>query len=1411
VASIFISHSSRDNQLAAEIKAWLVGQGYENVFLDFDKQTGLGAGREWERQLYEAIGRCHAVLLIVTSAWMESKWCFAEFTQARALGKEIFPLVATPDDRKLIGPTLRTIQAALWGEAGKEHLARRLKEVADEIARGHRWDPARPPWPGILSFEAEDAAVFFGRDPEIRKIGELLEARRAQGGVRLLLIVGASGSGKSSVLKAGVLPYLARDRQRFLALPPFRPGRTPVMALAKVVAEALGRPGDFQAIRSELGGAEPGLALAGAVEALTVGPAREATVLLPIDQFEEIFTIAVGPERDTFLRLLLAAADQERALPIVVVATIRSDLLGEILKAEGFTLAHEVFTLGSLPSERLASVIEGPAEVAAINLENGLVARILEDVGPAPEALPLLAFTLRELQQRHGGDKKLTLLEYEELGDAERGLRPLENAVRRAAEETLAAATPSSEELTALRETFIGHLVRLNEGGVRLRRPARMQDIPPPARRLVERLVAARLLSIRSEGSDNTIEVAHEALFKAWPQLGGWLDEEQDFFIGRRQIEDAERLWATTAEAEKDKALLSGLLLEKARQWSLSHPERLKSVRDFVASSIRKSDLEQARARRRQRMLLAASLAAALVFAVLGGVALLQSGIAKRETDRAEEQARIADVQKGRAEQETQRAEEQARIAADNAAGALAALSTIELEKENIVDAAKLALAAWPRSTTSRGVQLDAVIGNLSKVAPELLERTWLEQDVNDAFQAAAFSTDARRFALVTRDRRLLLRDVATERTSPHHQVFPYTNSFAFSPDGSKFVASSPDNAARLWTGPAESEPAKVEASGGPVPAVAFLADGSLVTASLQGTVTIWNADDPSRPMGQFLAEMARSGDELWHLAVSPDGGVIVTGSRHGEVRFWDAGTGDRIGELPDKWDMLSGQDSSKEMAGLGYSPDGTVFFAIQRDGSSPDFDLALWNTTPAKSTSRRGSAPTLSVAAGNPPIVLLRRTSFAFSRLGHLAVGDRNGDLLIHDTREGLPDPRAAVSGFVHAAAVTSIAFSLDGKRLLTGDLGGVAKLWALAPMSEIAQFDRKGASVAAVAFQDGERIAIGYGDGEVRSFRIEEDALVIWRSIGGQDPLATAVSPNGSHVAVLSQDFVAQVHDAATGAEVASLSLPDIQINALAVSSDGAMLAVATDDKVQVWDLAKRSTKPIFERKVAPDGVEFPSTGVLVFSNDGTRLAAGGTFLRMAGFFSVWDVPAGAVLQSSSNRSSGQVNSIAFSPDGASFLVQSQLGGLRWLDTSTPASSEPEAESGLLGEREPLRDTDNVQEIALSPDGSRAVGLESGVVRLWDATTGAAIARFEATNPPTQVVFGPRPDTLVSVSRSGSVGLWNLSEVPDGDLFEVVCALLPDHDFPSAGTLKIEQPICGADYDPPAPEWMATTVGDR
>jgi hypothetical protein len=182
------------------------------------------------------------------------------------------------------------------------------------LARGFRWERSRSPYPGIFSFEREDAAIFFGRDEETRDVIERLEARRVQGGKRFLCILGASGGGKSSLLKAGVLPQL---------------------------------------------------------------------------------------ERTGFLELLHAAVASDEALPYLVVATARSDALEDILRSRQFSVPFENYVLRPMPLDRLPKVIEGPAATAAVTVEKGLCERITQDTKSA-EALPLLAFTLRELYERMG-------------------------------------------------------------------------------------------------------------------------------------------------------------------------------------------------------------------------------------------------------------------------------------------------------------------------------------------------------------------------------------------------------------------------------------------------------------------------------------------------------------------------------------------------------------------------------------------------------------------------------------------------------------------------------------------------------------------------------------------------------------------------------------------------------------------------------------------------------------------------------------------------------------------------------------------------------------------------------------------------------------------------------------------------
>ena len=195
--AIFISHSSLDQKISDDIRGALTGLGFEQVFLDFDKDSGIGAGENWERRLYEELTRCHAVVLVLTPNWLASTWCRIELAQARALGKVILPVMCAPLGDRYVLPEVQAVDLMGWDTGGLERLEQRLNAITSELARGFRLHADRAPYPGIHAFEAEDAAIYFGRDDETRAVVERLDARRTQGGARLLLIIGASGSGKS--------------------------------------------------------------------------------------------------------------------------------------------------------------------------------------------------------------------------------------------------------------------------------------------------------------------------------------------------------------------------------------------------------------------------------------------------------------------------------------------------------------------------------------------------------------------------------------------------------------------------------------------------------------------------------------------------------------------------------------------------------------------------------------------------------------------------------------------------------------------------------------------------------------------------------------------------------------------------------------------------------------------------------------------------------------------------------------------------------------------------------------------------------------------------------------------------------------------------------------------------------------
>ena len=191
--------------------------------------------------------RCHAVILVLTPNWLASTWCRIELAQARALGKVILPVMCAPLGERYVLPEVQAVDLIDWNAGGLERLEQRLNAITSELARGFRLHPDRSPYPGIHAFEAEDAAIYFGRDDETRARDRAARraphARAARG---CCVIIGASGSGKSSLLRAGVLPQIARRRREWMALPPIRPEKAPLETVAKAIAEHLGKPEDWR-------------------------------------------------------------------------------------------------------------------------------------------------------------------------------------------------------------------------------------------------------------------------------------------------------------------------------------------------------------------------------------------------------------------------------------------------------------------------------------------------------------------------------------------------------------------------------------------------------------------------------------------------------------------------------------------------------------------------------------------------------------------------------------------------------------------------------------------------------------------------------------------------------------------------------------------------------------------------------------------------------------------------------------------------------------------------------------------------------------------------------------------------------------------------------------------------------------
>jgi formylglycine-generating enzyme required for sulfatase activity len=675
VSSIFISHSSANNAEAIALRDWLVAEGWSDLFLDLDPDRGIAAGERWERALNEAARRCEAVLFLISKAWLASRWCMNELTLARRLNKRLFGVLveeglsladlpydvtstwqlvnlATGRDHRQFRVILPITGEEVHVTYSREGLAR-LKaglQRAGLHASYFEWppetDPKRAPYRGLKPLEADDAGIFFGREAPVIEVIDRLRGLTDAAPPRLMVILGASGAGKSSFLRAGLLPRLGRDPQAFLALPVIRPERAAISGETGLVSALAGafEGTSLKVTRGEIREAVAGgaamlrpllsrLQAAVRLPAIDGGPAPKGpTPVLAIDQGEELFLAEAQGEAQPFLVLMrdLVVADPP---PVIAVFTIRSDNYERLqLAAELDGVHQETLSLPPMPKGSFAEVVKGPMRrldgtARAIKVDDRLVDELLADIeaGGAKDALPLLAFTLERLYGEFGAIGHLTLDHYVKLGRVKGSIEAAVERAFKAADVDARIPRDRVARLTLLRRGLIPWLAGIDpDTKAPRRRVARLSEVPAEARPLIDLLVEQRLLStdVAKDTGETTIEPAHEALLRQWGLLQGWLSDDTGLLTVLDGIKRAVRDWAANG---KSSAWLSHSADKlRATERLLARPDLAASLeptdREYVTACQRQERAERRRALRGRALVggLAASVVAVAGLAYAG-------------------------------------------------------------------------------------------------------------------------------------------------------------------------------------------------------------------------------------------------------------------------------------------------------------------------------------------------------------------------------------------------------------------------------------------------------------------------------------------------------------------------------------------------------------------------------------------------------------------------------------------------------------------------------------------------------------------------------------------------------------------------------------------------------------------------
>ena len=1208
-------------------------------------------------------------------------------------------------------------------------LQQRVEKLRPEERRQRIRLWPKPPFRGLESYGFEHAPIFFGREEAIGS-ALLRLFSNAEAGRPFLLVLGASGSGKSSLVKAGVVPRLLVPQRVsatvFLRRAVFRPSDAQADedlfdALVRRLTEDGGDDTGLPEMLSQSmsmaefarhlreASSHPGSPFALVLDRLAetarakgrILQFEQAKLILVVDQLEELFTSErVHPdERKRFIQLLNGLV---RSGLVWVIATMRSDFwhrAGET--PELVELADRDGRLDLLPPTpaELSQMIRGPAEAAGLSFEMHPASRIpLNDLisGEAsrePGALPLLSYLLDQLYFKDVHELGGSTLSYASY-DASGGLK---GAIATRANAVIAAQPPEGQQ--ALRQLLFALVqVSAGEGSVEraVARRAPLSDFPEGTakRRLINALLdpSARLLVAEASVTKGaTVRLAHEALVSEWRTAGEYVAANTDALRTRRNVEEHYARWQVlendTDGGRRPQARLgswiSAVRVRFAREAGLladvdlADAERLlRDYRDELAPElVGYIERSLAHDRRRRWRTVRAVAAVAAVMTVLAIGALYEARVASRQRDAAL-QAQLRSL--------TQTAG--ARLREADISGALGIVLEVLPHRgaERSYTPEALSIFQEARATDSETL---AITGHSAQV------------------KCVAFSPDGKQIVTASVDNTARIWDAATGRQlrllSGHADAVYFA---AFSPNGKQLVTASKDKTARIWDVATGRQTMLLSGHTDWVVSAAFSPEGKrIVTASFDNTARIWDA-----ATGRQLQLLRGHAGGVTSAGFSPDGRQIVTASLDYTARIWEAATGRQVL-------LLTGHPSAVYSGA--FSPDGNQLVTASSDSSARIWDVATGHQVRLLS----GHTDAVFSAAFSPDgKQIITASNDKTARIWNVATGQQV----------------RLLSG--HTDTVRSAVFSPDGKRLATGSHDRTARIWDTEPDRQIRLLRGHVDSVYSAAFSpDSMRILTASVDRTARIWDAATGNQMLVLSGHTNELYSAAFSPDGRQIVTASSDKTARLWDSGTGQQLQVLAGHTNGLLSAAFSADGNRIVTASSDgTARIWDattghellLLTGHTDVVFSAAFSPDG----------------RQIVTGSYDRSA---RVWDSATGRQVSLLSGHTAN-VYSAAFSPDGTQIVTGSVDRTARLWDVAT--GQQLRVLSGHAG---------SVYSARFSPDGKQIVtASDDGTARIWDAATGRQVELLSGHTLGLELAaYSPDGKQIVTASIDNTARVWD------------------------------------------------------